>query len=58
MIKSALQLAREAYKPKLPSSLKGAVKVSEGDKTESVADQEDIKKLFPNTYGMPLLTFF
>lgn len=57
MIKSALQKAREGYQPKLPASLKGAVKIVEGDKTESVADQEDIKKLFPNTYGMPTLTF-
>ena len=57
MIKSALQIAREAYKPKLPGSLKGAVKVVEGKKTKSIADQADIEKLFPNTYGMPLLTF-
>jgi pyrophosphate--fructose-6-phosphate 1-phosphotransferase len=57
MIKSALQIAREAYKPKLPGSLKGAVKIVEGKNTESVADQADIEKLFPNTYGMPLLTF-
>lgn len=57
MIKSALQLAREAYQPKLPGSLKGAVTIVEGEKTESVADQEDIKKLFPNTYGMPIVTF-
>ncbi len=57
MIKSALQLARESYQPKLPGSLKGAVKITEGEKTESVADQGDIEKLFPNTYGMPLVTF-
>ena len=29
----------------------------EGEATQSVADQEDIQKLFPNTYGMPLVTF-
>lgn len=57
MIKSPLQIAREAYKPKLPGSLQGAIKIVEGENTESVADQKDIKKLFPNTYGMPLLTF-
>lgn len=57
MIKSALQLAREVYQPKLPGSLKGAIAIVEGEKTESVADQEDIKKLFPNTYGMPIVTF-
>ncbi|PKP11636.1 MAG: diphosphate--fructose-6-phosphate 1-phosphotransferase [Bacteroidetes bacterium HGW-Bacteroidetes-4] len=57
MIKSALQIAREDYQPKLPESLKGTVKVVEGAKTESVSDQKEIAGLFPNTYGMPLLTF-
>jgi pyrophosphate--fructose-6-phosphate 1-phosphotransferase len=54
---SALQKARADYQPKLPKSLKGAVKIVDGAATESVADQVDIKKLFPNTYGMPILTF-
>lgn len=57
MTKSALQIARAAYQPKLPKALKGAVKVKEGEATQSVADQEEIKKLFPNTYGMPLIQF-
>lgn len=57
MTKSALQIARADYQPKLPKALRGAVKVSEGEATQSVANQEDIKKLFPNTYGMPLLKF-
>jgi pyrophosphate--fructose-6-phosphate 1-phosphotransferase len=57
MIKSALQIAREAYQPKLPESLKGAVKIVDGEKTQSVADQAEIAARFPNTYGMPLLTF-
>ena len=55
MTKSALQIARAAYQPKLPKALLGAVQVQEGEPTQSVADQEEIKKLFPNTYGMPLL---
>ncbi|MFV0555136.1 MAG: diphosphate--fructose-6-phosphate 1-phosphotransferase, partial [Mangrovibacterium sp.] len=54
---SALQKARASYEPKLPQSLKGAVKINEGAATESVADQAEIKELFPNTYGMPLLQF-
>jgi len=54
---SALQKERAKYQPKLPKSLKGAVKLVEGAKTQSVADQKDIKALFPNTYGMPLITF-
>ena len=54
---SALQKARAQYQPKLPKSLKGSVKLVEGSATESVADQNEIKKLFPNTYGMPIVTF-
>ena len=57
MEKSALQIARAAYQPKLPKALQGAVKVKEGKATQSVADQEEIKKLFPNTYGMPIVEF-
>ena len=57
MEKSALQIARAAYQPKLPVGLKGAVKVKEGAPTQSVDNQEDIKRLFPNTYGMPLVEF-
>lgn len=57
MTKSPLQIARAGYQPKLPNALKGNVVLKEGAATESVADQDDIKKLFPNTYGMPLVTF-
>lgn len=57
MTKSALQIARAAYQPKLPLALRGAVSVKEGEATQSVADQAEIKKLFPNTYGMPLIQF-
>ena len=57
MTKSPLQIARFAYQPKLPASLKGNVVLNNGAATESVADQADIKTLFPNTYGMPLITF-
>ena len=54
---SALQKERSGYQPKLPKALQGAVKVKEGAPTQSVDNQEDIKKLFPNTYGMPLVEF-
>jgi len=57
MTKSALQVARAAYQPKMPKALTGAVKMVEGNATQSVADQDAIKNLFPNTYGMPLVTF-
>jgi pyrophosphate--fructose-6-phosphate 1-phosphotransferase len=55
--KSPLQIARTAYSPKLPKALTGNVALKEGKKTESVADQADIQQLFPNTYGLPLVTF-
>ncbi|WP_300699944.1 diphosphate--fructose-6-phosphate 1-phosphotransferase [Bacteroides sp.] len=57
MTKSALQIARAAYQPKLPAALKANVKATIGAATQSVADQEAIQKLFPNTYGMPLIKF-
>ena len=57
MKKSLLQKARALYQPKLPKGLQGAIKVKEGDPTQSVGDQDEIKKLFPNTYGMPLIEF-
>jgi pyrophosphate--fructose-6-phosphate 1-phosphotransferase len=57
MEKSALQQARAAYQPKLPKALQAAVKVKEGAATQSVGNQEEIKQLFPNTYGMPIVEF-
>jgi pyrophosphate--fructose-6-phosphate 1-phosphotransferase len=57
MIKSPLQTARASYVPKMPKALKGKVSLTEGNATQSVADQEEIKKMFPKTYGMPVITF-
>jgi pyrophosphate--fructose-6-phosphate 1-phosphotransferase len=57
MTKSALQIARAAYRPKMPVALNAAVKPVDGELTQSVADQSEIKALFPNTYGMPVVTF-
>lgn len=57
MKKSALQKVRAEYQPKLPKDLQGAVKVKLGEATESVANQEEIKQLFPHTYGMPVVRF-
>ena len=54
---SALQKARAEYQPKLPQALKETVKITEGAATQSVADQEAIKSMFPNTYGLPIVTF-
>ncbi len=57
---SSLQVERLKYQPKLPSSLAGGINnltMTEGNKTESVKDQEQIKELFKNTYGKPVVTF-
>ena len=55
--KSILQQLRSSYQPKLPAALQGPVKVVEGAATQSAGNQEDIKALFPCTYGLPELTF-
>ena len=57
MEKSYLQIARAAYQPKLPKALQGPVKAQEGAPTQSVGNQKEIKELFPNTYGMPVIEF-
>ena len=57
MTKSALQIARAKYEPKMPDLLKNNVKLIEGEATQSAADCEKIKAIFPNTYGDPVITF-
>ena len=57
---SPLQIARYQYNPKLPGMLRNGIAeicVKNGAPTESVADQEKIKALFPNTYGKNEITF-
>ncbi|MGN1216777.1 MAG: diphosphate--fructose-6-phosphate 1-phosphotransferase [Phocaeicola sp.] len=57
---SPLQKARYEYAPKLPGMLRNGIAdicVKEGEETQSVADQEKIKALFPNTYGKKEITF-
>ena len=56
-MKSYLQIARAEYQPKLPQALKGYVCAKEGEPTHSVGNQEEIKAMFPNTYGMPIIEF-
>ncbi len=56
-MKSKLQIARAEYQPKLPKALLGPVKAKEGKATQSVGNQEEIKAMFPNTYGMPVIEF-
>ncbi len=57
---SPLQQARLKFQPVLPSTLAAGItnlNLVEGNSTESVADKEQIQKLFPNTYGKPMITF-
>lgn len=57
---SPLQVERLKYEPKLPSSLRSGVnslELIEGEATKAVRDQDQIKELFKNTYGKPLVTF-
>ena len=57
---SPLQIERLKYQPKLPSSLAegiNSLEMAEGSATQSVRDQEQIQKLFKNTYGKPVVTF-
>jgi pyrophosphate--fructose-6-phosphate 1-phosphotransferase len=57
---SALQKARYAYQPKLPASLSrdiAGIGIEFSSPTESVADQQDLKELFKNTYGKPIAAF-
>jgi len=57
---SPLQIARYQYQPKLPGMLRNGISeisVRNGGATESVADQEKIAALFPNTYGKPEIIF-
>ena len=60
MNQSPLQKARYQYSPKLPGILRNGISeicVKEGNATQSVADQEKIAALFPNTYGEKEITF-
>jgi pyrophosphate--fructose-6-phosphate 1-phosphotransferase len=53
---SALQKARAAYQPKLPAALSaGNIRIEQGKPTEPATDREEIKKLFPSTYGQPVV---
>ncbi len=57
---SPLQEARYLYQPKLPGMLRNGISeisVKIGSETSSVADQDKIKELFPNTYGKCEITF-
>ena len=57
---SALQKARQAYNPKLPTVLSKGINnlvIKEGVATEAVRDKESIKEIFSKLYGAPIVTF-
>lgn len=57
---SALQTVRYTYQPKLPAVLTSkldSIAIQEGKPTQSVADQQDLQKIFKNTYGKPVVSF-
>ena len=57
---SPLQRVRYAYQPKLPAILRESItKVApqKGEATSAQSDADRIKALFPNTYGLPRVSF-
>ncbi|MBQ0008150.1 MAG: diphosphate--fructose-6-phosphate 1-phosphotransferase [bacterium] len=56
MRKTKIEIARLVYKPKLPASLRQGITIKTGAISEPESDREELKKLFPNTYGLPLVS--
>ncbi|MDK2859911.1 MAG: diphosphate-dependent phosphofructokinase [Sphaerochaeta sp.] len=57
---SPLQRVRYAYQPKLPAILRESitrVAPQKGEATSAQSDADRIKALFPNTYGLPRVSF-
>ena len=57
---SPLQQERLKYNPKLPNSLKQGINsldITEGNPTEAAGNKEEIKGLFKQLYGKPIVTF-
>ena len=56
---SNLQECRYQYQPKLPPAIRGdlsAISVQLGEPTEAIADQDELRSKFRNTYGKPIAT--
>ncbi len=57
---SPLQQERLKYQPKLPKVLQQGVNwvtMTQGASTEAVANKQEVKELFPNCYGAPVVKF-
>jgi len=53
---SILQKHRAGYQPKLPDALKsGNIKVEFGEPSHPATHQEEIERLFPRSYGQPVV---
>ena len=53
---STLQKSRAAYQPKLPKALRSSsIMLEFGPPSEPESDRDQIKSLFPNTYGQPVV---
>lgn len=55
--KSPLQIERSKYQPRLPKTIEGHVKLNIGETSKASSDEDALKALFPNTYGLPVVTF-
>lgn len=54
---SALQKERAKYQPKVPAALRsGNTNIKLGAPTEPTSHKDEIRQLFPNTYGQPIAT--
>ena len=57
---SPLQKERLQYQPKLPQVLATGIRnidIEEGKKTSAISDASEIEKLFPNSFGKPIVSF-
>ncbi|WP_024467519.1 diphosphate--fructose-6-phosphate 1-phosphotransferase [Treponema pedis] len=57
---STMQRLRYNYKPKMPDVFYkdfASIKPEIGKSTAALTNQEELKELFPNTYGMPVVKF-
>ncbi|NGX29680.1 MAG: Pyrophosphate--fructose 6-phosphate 1-phosphotransferase [Candidatus Anoxychlamydiales bacterium] len=56
---SPLQKKRLEYKPSLPKILEDIsnLEIDEKEKTSSIANESELKNLFPNTFGAPIVNF-
>ncbi len=60
MNESTMQRLRYDYEPKIPEVLSkplSSIKPEIGEATAAQSNQDELKEIFPNTYGMPIIKF-